>query len=278
MEQVLDLLEGLVEARRWGYERLDGTVTGAARQQAIDRFSDLRSESFLFLLSTRAGGVGINLTAADTVIIYDADWNPQNDVQAMARCHRIGQTKPVQVYKLVTRDTYEMHMLSASNHKLGLEHAVIKQGGFELTSDLYTTHEKKLYELTSKQERLERSSAIERLLRAGAYSLLSQGAEHDQRIRAFDESSIDEILASYGETRLVGGAEGEATQASGSSTFALASFVADESGASVDLDDPNFWAKMLPEMPQLNASAAAQMDAAVLVASGADRLRVLDDL
>ena len=75
--------------------------------------------------------MGINLSAADTVIIYDPDWNPQNDIQAMARCHRIGQTRAVNVYKLITRDTYEMHMLAAANHKLGLEHAVMKTGGYD---------------------------------------------------------------------------------------------------------------------------------------------------
>ena len=82
--KLLDLIEDLVDHRGWGYERLDGTVTGVTRQKAIDRFSDPASDSFIFLLTTRAGGVGINLTSADTVIIYDSDWNPQNDVQAMA--------------------------------------------------------------------------------------------------------------------------------------------------------------------------------------------------
>ena len=75
--------------------------------------------------------MGINLVAADTVIIYDPDWNPQNDIQAQARCHRIGQTKAVQVYRLCTKDTYETVMLQTANHKLGLEHAVIKQGGYD---------------------------------------------------------------------------------------------------------------------------------------------------
>lgn len=71
------------------------------------RFSAEGSEIFVFLLCTRAGGLGINLTAADTVIIYDSDWNPQNDVQAQARCHRIGQEKKVKIYRLLTRNTYE---------------------------------------------------------------------------------------------------------------------------------------------------------------------------
>ena len=86
---------------RFSYERLDGSVTGDKRQAAIDRFCAHNSSTFLFLLGTRAGGVGINLTAADTVIIYDPDWNPQNDLQAQARCHRIGQKRLVRIYRLV---------------------------------------------------------------------------------------------------------------------------------------------------------------------------------
>jgi len=72
-----------------------GTIRGDARQMAIDRFS--KTDVFVFLLSTRAGGLGINLTAADTCVIMDSDWNPQNDIQAMARSHRIGQKKTVKV-------------------------------------------------------------------------------------------------------------------------------------------------------------------------------------
>ena len=85
---------------RYPTERIDGNVTGLSRQAAIDRFSDPKNDSFVFLLCTRAGGVGINLTAADTVIIFDSDWNPQNDLQAQARCHRIGQTQQVPLFFL----------------------------------------------------------------------------------------------------------------------------------------------------------------------------------
>ena len=83
---LLDLLEDYIRLRGYSYERLDGSITGERRQAAIDRFSHPDSTTFLFLLGTRAGGVGINLVAADTVIIYDPDWNPQNDIQAQARC------------------------------------------------------------------------------------------------------------------------------------------------------------------------------------------------
>ena len=94
------------------------------RQAAIDRFCKPGSDTFAFLLSTRAGGLGINLIAADTCIIFDSDWNPQNDVQAMARSHRIGQSKKVKVFRLVTRNTYESEMVDRANRKLGLERAM----------------------------------------------------------------------------------------------------------------------------------------------------------
>jgi chromodomain-helicase-DNA-binding protein 7 len=97
MTTMLDILQRFLAARGFTYERIDGTIRGQDRQAAIDRFSAPGSDRFVFLLSTRAGGVGINLTAADTVIIYDSDWNPQNDIQAQARAHRIGQTEEVKV-------------------------------------------------------------------------------------------------------------------------------------------------------------------------------------
>ena len=115
---LLDILEDYLRLSNFKYERLDGSVTGERRQAAIDRFCAPDSTTFLFLLGTRAGGVGINLVAADTVIIYDPDWNPQNDIQAQARCHRIGQTKPVRVYRLVTRGTYEEQLYFRANHKV----------------------------------------------------------------------------------------------------------------------------------------------------------------
>ena len=111
---------------RYTYERIDGRIRGTQRQEAIDRFSRNDSDRFIFLLCTKAGGLGINLTAADTVIIYDSDWNPQNDIQAQARCHRIGQSKAVKVYRLITRNTYEREMFDRSSMKLGLDRAVLQ--------------------------------------------------------------------------------------------------------------------------------------------------------
>lgn len=125
---VLDVLEDYLASQSFGYERLDGRVTGNDRQSAIDRFCDPSRDRFVFLLSTKAGGQGINLTAADTVIIFDSDWNPQNDSQATARCHRIGQKKDVKVYRLITRNTYEQQLFERASKKLALEKAVLGQG------------------------------------------------------------------------------------------------------------------------------------------------------
>lgn len=125
-KMVLDLIATYLEWKEYGYERIDGNITGRSRQAAIDRFCDPKSRSFVFLLSTRAGGVGINLTVADVVIIFDCDWNPQNDIQAQARAHRIGQQRTVKVYRLITARTYEMTMFDKASRKLGLDQAVLQ--------------------------------------------------------------------------------------------------------------------------------------------------------
>jgi chromodomain-helicase-DNA-binding protein 7 len=111
-KMMLELLQDYLQYRQFEYDVITGAVTGNKRQQAIDRYQAKGSKVFVMLLTTRAGGVGINLTAADTVIIYDSDWNPQNDIQAQARCHRIGQTKQVTLYRLLARKTYEMEMFA----------------------------------------------------------------------------------------------------------------------------------------------------------------------
>jgi len=97
----------------------------SSRAFAVDRFCKKSYERFAMLFSTRAGGLGLNLTSADTVVIFDSDWNPQNDLQAMARAHRIRQTKSVQVYCLLIAKTYEMHMFHSASMKLGIDRAVL---------------------------------------------------------------------------------------------------------------------------------------------------------
>ena len=116
MSRMLDIIEDYLRGRGHELERIDGSVTGNLRQEAIDRFQNA-DDIFAFLLTTRAGGVGINLMAADTVIIYDSDWNPQNDLQAMDRAHRIGQKKQVIVYRLITENTVDVKIIERAEMK-----------------------------------------------------------------------------------------------------------------------------------------------------------------
>lgn len=127
----LDILETYAgELRGWKACRIDGSVAQEDRYKQITAFNTDKSYN-LFLLSTRAGGQGINLTAADTVILFDSDWNPQQDLQAMDRAHRIGQTKPVIVYRLATRGTVEETLLLKADSKRKLEKLVIQKGKFK---------------------------------------------------------------------------------------------------------------------------------------------------
>lgn len=113
----------------WPVCRIDGGVAASDRAAQIEAFNT-ETDHRLFLLSTRAGGLGINLTAADTVILYDSDWNPQLDLQAQDRAHRIGQTRPVIVYRLATKGTIEQTLLEKADGKRRLEKLVIQKGKF----------------------------------------------------------------------------------------------------------------------------------------------------
>ncbi|KAJ1732245.1 hypothetical protein LPJ61_002143 [Coemansia biformis] len=122
----LDILEDYLDGEHIGYERIDGDTPSHMRQARVSAFNAADSPALVFLSSTRTGGLGLNLTSADTVIIYDCDFNPQVDIQAMARAHRIGQTKPVSVFKLVTNDSAEERIVAIATRKLILDHLVIQ--------------------------------------------------------------------------------------------------------------------------------------------------------
>ncbi|XP_061106029.1 chromodomain-helicase-DNA-binding protein 3-like isoform X1 [Conger conger] len=128
MTKMLDLLEDFLDYEGYKYERIDGGITGALRQEAIDRFNAPGAQQFCFLLSTRAGGLGINLATADTVVIFDSDWNPHNDIQAFSRAHRIGQAKKVMIYRFVTRASVEERITQVAKHKMMLTHLVVRPG------------------------------------------------------------------------------------------------------------------------------------------------------
>lgn len=115
----LDIVEDFLNSLNYKFLRLDGDTSQMDRTRDIDAFNSEDSPYFIYLLSTRAGGVGINLTSASTVVIFDQDFNPFVDAQAIARAHRIGQKKTVRVYKLMCRGTCEERIMAIGNKKLG---------------------------------------------------------------------------------------------------------------------------------------------------------------
>ncbi len=128
MTRQLDILEDYCRHKGHQYCRIDGNTSTLDREAAMDAYNAPGSEKFLFLLSTRAGGMGINLYTADVVILYDSDWNPQADLQAMDRAHRIGQKKQVRVFRLVTEKTVEEKIVERAERKLFLDALVIQSG------------------------------------------------------------------------------------------------------------------------------------------------------
>lgn len=128
MSRVLDILEDYCLFREYEYCRIDGSTQHEERIGAIDEYNKEGSSKFIFLLTTRAGGLGINLTTADIVVLFDSDWNPQADLQAMDRAHRIGQKKQVYVFRFVTENAVEEKVLERAAQKLRLDQLVIQQG------------------------------------------------------------------------------------------------------------------------------------------------------
>lgn len=223
MVRVLDIIEDYLRYMGYVFERLDGNIRGNDRQAAVDRFVKPEYNRFVMLLSTKAGGLGLNLTAADTVIIFDSDWNPQNDLQAQARAHRIGQTHSVKIYRLITRKTYEMHMFHKASLKLGLDKAVL-------------THMRRenedLKDGKKKLSKAEESKEIDELLKRGAYDVFR---DDDSAGEQFCAADIDQILQRS--------AQVVQYEQQAQSSFSKASFVAASTSDDVDIDDPDFWKK-----------------------------------
>nr|PVC49624.1 DEAD-box family helicase [Theileria orientalis] len=129
--KMLDILENWINFMGFTYTRLDGSTKIDMRQKIVNRFNE-NTKIFLFISSTRSGGVGITLTGADTVIFYDTDWNPAIDRQAMDRCHRIGQTKDVNVYRLISEHTVEENIWRKQLQKRKLDDLIVDQGQFDI--------------------------------------------------------------------------------------------------------------------------------------------------
>ncbi|XP_058631128.1 probable global transcription activator SNF2L1 isoform X3 [Onychostoma macrolepis] len=192
MTRVLDILEDYCMWRGFEYCRLDGNTPHEAREQAIDAFNAPNSSKFIFMLSTRAGGLGINLATADVVILYDSDWNPQVDLQAMDRAHRIGQKKPVKVFRLITDNTVEERIVERAEMKLRLDSIVIQQGRLidqqnKLGKDemLQMIRHGATHVFASKDSELT-DEDIDTILERGA----KKTAEMNERLKKLGESSL----------------------------------------------------------------------------------------
>lgn len=149
MTHMLDLIEEFLELKGFTYVRLDGSTKTQERAQLLDAFNAPNSPYFLFMLSTRAGGLGLNLQSADTVIIFDSDWNPAMDLQAEDRAHRIGQLRDVLVLTLVCAGTIEEAIMERANEKRDIDAKVIQAGMFNDKST-YTERQQLLKDLLKK--------------------------------------------------------------------------------------------------------------------------------
>ncbi|KAK3791362.1 hypothetical protein RRG08_012544 [Elysia crispata] len=238
MVRMLDIVADYLQCRHFPFQRLDGSIRGDLRKQALDHFNAEGSQDFCFLLSTRAGGLGVNLATADTVIIFDSDWNPQNDLQAQARAHRIGQTKQVSVYRLVTSSTVEEKIVESAKKKMVLDHLVIQR--------MDTTGRTVLDKGSAPSSTIPFSKEeLCAILKFGAEELFKEKDNEDEEEQQVD---IDDILNRAEEHETESNAVGDELL----SQFKVASFgnleeEADASRASAGEEDEKDWDEIIPE-------------------------------
>lgn len=233
---MLDIVEDFLDGLALPHQRLDGTVSSLEKQKRIDQFNAPDSALFAFLLSTRAGGVGINLATADTVIIMDPDFNPHQDIQALSRAHRIGQKNKVLCFQLMTRASAEEKIVQIGRKKLALDHILIERMDAEEDAGV----------------------DMESILRYGAAEILEG---HTQDIR-YDDVAIDKLLdrSQVEDTRA-----GE--DKSAESQFSFARVWANDTASLMDslgsdddnerAPDPSAWDKILKDREAAAALLAA---------------------
>ncbi|KAF2130237.1 hypothetical protein P153DRAFT_430497 [Dothidotthia symphoricarpi CBS 119687] len=233
---MLSMIEDFMDGMQMTYQRLDGNMGSLEKQKRIDQFNAPDSPLFAFLLSTRAGGVGINLATADTVIIMDPDWNPHQDLQAISRAHRIGQKKKVLCFQLMTRASVEEKIMQMGRKKMALDHVVVEQLDADNPED----------------------QDVESILKFGAAELFNDdNADHDIR---YDDASVEKLID---RSQL----ENTKTSAddSAESQFSFARIWANDTGTlqenldSVEEEvapDPGVWDKILKERQALAAAEA----------------------
>lgn len=242
--QFLDMLsmtEDFLDGLGMQYQRLDGSMGSLQKQKRIDEFNAPDSELFVFLLSTRAGGVGINLATADTVIIMDPDFNPHQDIQALSRAHRIGQKNKVLCFHLVTRASAEEKIVQIGRKKMALDHILIEQMDAEDAND----------------------QDLESVLKHGASEIFSDDGDKDIK---YDDAQIDRLLdRSHIENTQAGDDKSAETQFSFARVWAhneledaLPVTEAEESAP-----DPGVWEKILKERERAAAAEAASAEEAL---------------
>ncbi|KAJ6980968.1 hypothetical protein NC653_024372 [Populus alba x Populus x berolinensis] len=191
MTRLLDILEDYLMFRGYLYCRIDGNTGGEDRDASIDAFNKPGSEKFCFLLSTRAGGLGINLATADVVILYDSDWNPQVDLQAQDRAHRIGQKKEVQVFRFCTEYTIEEKVIERAYKKLALDALVIQQGRL---AEQKTVNKDELLQMVRFGAEMVFSSKDSTITDEDIDRIIAKGeeatAELDAKMKKFTEDAI----------------------------------------------------------------------------------------
>lgn len=243
MVRMLDIVAEYLTKRHFSFQRLDGSIKGELRKQALDHFNADGSADFCFLLSTRAGGLGINLATADTVIIFDSDWNPQNDLQAQARAHRIGQKNQVNIYRLVTARSVEEEIVERAKQKMVLDHLVIQR--MDTTGRTVLDKNGASASVANPFSKEELSA----ILKFGAEELFKDEEDGDEELKC----DIDEILR-RAETR------DEGPPMVGDellSSFKVASFAFDEDKVAIlspktkveneEVDDTRDWENIIPE-------------------------------
>lgn len=171
MTKIMNIMEDYLHLKGFRYLRLDGTTKADDRSALLKEFNAPDSPYFMFMLSTRAGGLGLNLQTADTVIIFDSDWNPHQDLQAQDRAHRIGQKNEVRILRLITTNSIEEKILERAQYKLDIDGKVIQAGKFD-----------------NKSTNEERDALLRSLLEAGARGD-SEGNEE------MDDDELNEIIA-----------------------------------------------------------------------------------
>lgn len=245
---MLDIIEDFLTGMGFKYQRLDGSISSLEKQKRIDAFNEPESEYFAFLLSTRAGGVGINLATADTVIILDPDFNPHQDIQALSRAHRIGQKNKVLCFQLMTKTSVEEKIMQIGRKKMALDHALI--------------------ETMDRKKEDDAGEDLESILKHGAEALFN--VNNDKEVIKYDSEAIDKLL-DRSQIKNHEFPKGEIGEKAAEKQFAFAQVWENKTGGLTDDiqadESPNLdisvWDKILKER-EAEAKRLAEMNKEVL--------------